>query len=115
MSGWTEEDIEKVLALAEADFQRTLIEYLEWNGWKVHAERPARTKDGWVTPIQGDKGFPDVIAVKGKRVLAIELKSEKAKYLTTAQWDWLEAFGKAGVEVYAWRPSDWENIVKCLA
>lgn len=98
---------------SEADFQRTLIEYLQWHGWKVHAERVARTKSGWVTPIQGDPGFPDIVAAKGACLIIAELKSDKG-ILTQEQYDWLEALGRAGAEVFYWKPEDWDEIVEIL-
>lgn len=53
-------------------------------------------------------GFPDVIAIKGDRLVVAELKSDKGK-VSPEQQEWLEAFARCGVEVHIWRPSDWQD------
>ena len=60
-------------------------------------------------------GFPDIIAIRGTRVLAIELKSTKGK-LTPAQIAWGQTFTATGkVEYYCWYSEDWDEMVKALA
>ncbi len=59
-------------------------------------------------------GFPDVILLRGPRLVVAELKSEKGK-TTEAQEEWLaawRAFGQA--EVHVWRPGDMEEIARVL-
>ena len=74
------------------------------------------TRDGrYITPVAADgKGFPDLLMVRGKRGVAAELKSEKGR-LTQDQEHWLLALGAAGIEVYEWRPADWDEIERVLA
>ena len=99
--------------VSERDFQNTVIELAKLNGWLVHAERHAMKKDGsWITPIQGDAGFVDLVLVRD-RVIFAELKSEKGK-VSDAQWGWIDALRMVGKEVYIWRPSDWDEIVEIL-
>lgn len=44
-------------------------------GWLVAGFRPARTKDGWRTPVLADAaGFPDLTFYKPPRVVVIEVK-----------------------------------------
>lgn len=103
-----------VIETPEAAFQDWLIELACWLGWRVHAERPARTKDGWVTPVQGDPGWPDVVLLKGSRCIVAELKSAKGR-TTIDQDDWLEAFRQVpGIETYVFRPKDAELIERIL-
>jgi hypothetical protein len=64
---------------------------------------------GWRTPLSGSPGFPDVVAVKGERVLFLELKSQNGK-LRDEQRHWLSALGAAGAEVHCWKPDDWPLI-----
>lgn len=60
------------------------------------------------------KGFPDIVACRPPRLLFIELKSEKGK-VTEAQQEWLDALKATGkVEVYLWKPSQFEEIVELL-
>ncbi len=59
-------------------------------------------------------GFPDIIAIRGTRLLAIELKSSKGT-LTPAQIAWGHTFTETGkVEYYCWYPEDWDEIVNVL-
>lgn len=94
--------------MTEAELQRNIIDAAQKLGWHIHAERPGRTADSWRTPIQGDPGFPDLILIKGRRILAWELKSEKGK-LTLEQEEWLRYFCRAGCRIGIIRPHDWLN------
>jgi hypothetical protein len=57
-------------------------------------------------------GFPDYVAIREK-VIFIELKTETGK-ITPAQIEWIKALRKAKQQVYIWRPSDFDLIVKAL-
>jgi hypothetical protein len=97
--------------LAEAPFTTTVIETAQWYGWRVHHSRPARTKDGYRTAVQGHVGLPDLVLARGAVVLLAELKTAKGKP-TADQRAWLAA---AGVHGRLWRPRDWAAIVAELA
>ena len=104
--------------LSEAEFQVQVIELLHLFGWKVAHFRKARIRvkgvETYRTPVGADgAGWPDILAVRGGHIIAAELKSEQGK-LTKEQYDWLEALGRTGIEVYIWRPSDYEAIEKLL-
>jgi len=92
------------LKITEKQFQQQIIDLAKLCGWKEYHT--------WKS-IHSPAGFPDLILVRDKDILAIEVKSERGK-VTEAQWNWLEALGKTQVEVYIWRPLDWEDIVRCL-
>lgn len=95
------------------------------NGWLVQHVRPLKSAKGWRTPIQGDKGGPDLLMARNGRVLLVELKSQKAG-LETDQRAWLEAIvgppREPGLTAmvssrlcyYVWRPLDWPRIVEVL-
>ena len=51
-------------------------------------------------------GWPDILAVKGGRMIAAELKSAKGR-LTMDQNLWLHDLQRTGAEVFVWRPCDW--------
>jgi hypothetical protein len=54
-------------------------------------------------------GFPDILAARGERLLALELKSATGK-LTEAQEQWLYVLGGVpGVECFVFRPDDWHS------
>ncbi|KKN70426.1 hypothetical protein LCGC14_0431210 [marine sediment metagenome] len=101
------------MKITERDFSSQVEDLLRLYGWRWSHFRPARTKDGWVTALSGDKGFPDYVAVKEARVLFIELKSEKGQ-LSEEQWEWLYDLRDSMVEAYVWRPSDFDKIVGIL-
>ncbi|MEJ7871739.1 MAG: VRR-NUC domain-containing protein, partial [Rubrobacteraceae bacterium] len=57
-------------------------------------------------------GYPDICAVKGERLLYIELKTEKGK-LSEPQRQWLDALAVVpGAEVYVLRPSDFDKLLE---
>jgi hypothetical protein len=101
----------------ETDFQSQVLQLAGLLRWRRAHFRPALNRRGeWQTAVQGDgAGFPDLILVRGGRVLAVELKSELGK--TTPEQDaWLAAFAQAGVVSCVWRPSDFRSglIQRCL-
>lgn len=100
--------------VSEAEFTRTVIEYARFRRWLVNHQRPARTARGWRTAIQGDAGFPDIIAVRLSRTVVAELKLPGNR-ATPAQKLWLAAFVAAGAEVFIWTPADWSTIERVLA
>lgn len=94
--------------LSEADFQQRVIDTARAAGWLCVHFRPGKTQRGrWVTPMQGDKGAPDLILAKDGRVLLAELKRSKGKP-TPEQVEWLTAAGGHG---RLWRPENWEAIL----
>ena len=96
--------------MTEAELQDAVIDCAHLFGWQVAHFRPARTQQGWRTPVAADgKGFPDLVLV-GLRVAFIELKSDKGK-ISGDQQRWLTALGEhsANVDVTVWRPCDWTS------
>jgi len=103
--------------ISESEFTRLLIAVARGLGWRTAHFRPARLKSGrWATPVQGDAtGFPDLILVRGKRLLAIELKSRSGR-LRPEQRDWLDALGLVpGVTCVVARPGDWPALMELLS
>lgn len=108
-----------VLKQSEKQFQAAVMELARMLGWRVghihDSRREVTRKDGGRLVI-GDKdaaGLPDLLMVRGDRVIAAELKSEKGKP-TREQGEWLVALRRAGVGVALWRPSDWPQIEEAL-
>ena len=64
-------------------------------------------------PVAGDgAGFPDLVLVR-ERVIFAELKSETGR-LSPEQKTWGDKLFIADCEIYNWRPSDWDKIIKIL-
>jgi hypothetical protein len=81
-------------------------------GWMCAHFKSAPTPGlrGWATPVGADgAGFPDLILVRDRRVLAAELKSQKG-LVSEKQRVWLERLQAAGVDTWVWRPSDLDLI-----
>jgi hypothetical protein len=103
-------------SMSEKELQDNVIDLAHALGYLVHAERPAMNLNHeWRTPIQGDKGFPDLVLVsrKQKSIIFAELKSEKGK-LFNEQAEWRIALmdsiipnSNYKITYYEWRPSDW--------
>ena len=95
----------------EADLLDAVLEYAELRGWLTYHARPARTRDGWRTPAQGNgaRGFPDLIMCRRDRLVIAELKSARGR-LTDSQRDWLDALAAVpDIETYTWRPDEWHD------
>lgn len=93
--------------LSEDDFKDRVIGAAKAHGWRVAHFRPARTARGWVTAMQGHKGFPDLVLARNGQLILAELKSDTGR-VDPEQRKWLAALG-----TYArlWRPDDWPTIL----
>lgn len=106
-------------AINEASLQRQVIDLAHIYRWKVAHFRGTRIqrRDGsvyYATPVQADgAGFPDLILVRGERIVAVELKSARGR-LSEDQEIWLGLLERAGCETFTWRPSQWTEIVEIL-
>lgn len=102
--------------LSESQFQGQVEQLAVMYGWAYLHIRPGLNQRGsWRTPISGalGAGWPDLVLVRGERMVFAELKSEKGK-LTAAQVTVLNALEETGHEVFCWKPSDWESLVEVL-
>ena len=100
--------------MPEADLQDAVIQLLQLKGWRLLHSRPGMTsrvdrkgKPVWVTPLQGDPGFPDLEAAHAQlhRTFHAELKAE-GRYPDRDQRLWLDVLLACGQEVYCWYPHD---------
>ncbi len=92
-------------AESEAGFQAKVIKLAKLCKWaSYHTYRSDKSVPG----------FPDLILVRGSRLVVVELKVGRNKP-TTEQAAWLELFRGVCEEVFVWYPSDWPMIEKTLA
>lgn len=103
-------DLNRLNRMSENDLQTVVIQTAQLYGWKVCHFRPAKTDKGWRTPIEGDKGFPDLVLARDGEVLMPELKSQRGR-LTIDQEEWGLHLGDA---YRLWRPGDIPEIVEEL-
>jgi hypothetical protein len=107
-------------SLPEKDFTSAVIALAKSLKWTVAHFRTARItrKDGSVyyeTPVQADgAGFPDLVMVRGGRIVWVELKSHRGK-VSEEQKVWLGRLRGATEEVYVFRPADIKRIAEVLA
>jgi hypothetical protein len=86
----------------------------ETERWLQDQVQDALTKLNWTayhtwTSLHSARGFPDVLACRPPRVLAIELKSA-AGTLSPWQEHWAALLAACpGVEYYCLRPADWHS------
>lgn len=92
------------LKISERDFQQQVVDLARLYGWMEYHT--------W-NSIHSRKGFPDLVAIRSKRLIYVELKGTTGKLSEEQRW-WLSALEAAGQEVYAWWPKDWETIVATL-
>lgn len=96
--------------LTGTDLQRQITDLAEVFGWRWMHIRPARTEQGWRTPISGPlgKGWPDLVLVNPMRgrTLAVEVKRELGDDPSPDQVYVHTMLEEAGWSVQVWRPSD---------
>jgi Holliday junction resolvase len=97
-------------AITEREWQKTVTELLTQYGWAWWHGADNRPVNGRIQNIR--PGLPDLIAVRGARVIFIELKRETGKP-TPEQVDALIKLDEAA-EAYLWRPSDFETALATL-
>lgn len=100
--------------ITEAEFTRQVLELMRLCSWRFCHFRPARTNKGWRTPVQGDNGFPDVIAVRDTTLLIPELKVGRNK-ASEDQKTWMERLNRVERVISPlWYPVNWKEIEELL-
>jgi hypothetical protein len=94
----------RISALSEREFQAEVMDIANQLGWRFY-----HTHDS----IGSQAGFPDLVMVRKKRLIFAELKTESGK-LSIQQGQWLADLEKTAAEVYLWRPSQMDEIIKVL-
>ncbi len=97
----------------EEEFKGRITGMCDWYRLQWCHFRPARTEKGWRTPLEGRKGFPDLVISGPGGCIFRELKSEKGK-VAPEQQTWIDMLTNAGEDAKVWRPSDWPEVVDTL-
>lgn len=90
--------------VTERQWQQAICELASLLGWRWYHTHDSR---------RSPEGFPDLVLVKGGRLLFFECKTEKGR-VTKAQDEWLTALGPVSDLAVVVRPSDWESVVMWL-
>jgi hypothetical protein len=100
--------------MTEAEFQAQIVQLATMLGWRhLHCRRSIGKGRQWVTATN-IVGWPDLLCWKRGQVIAVELKSDKGT-LTPEQREVLASLAEAGVAVYVWRPSDFDEAQRVLS
>jgi hypothetical protein len=107
----------------EAELLDQTVELAMHCKWAVCHFRPARTRSGWRTAIQGHIGFPDLVLARAGVVLFRELKGARGRP-SSEQRDWgrqidptwdtdaaVRLIEPLYVPFDVWRPADWVPVV----
>lgn len=100
--------------LTEAEFQLKVQRYAEIRGWKwLHIPR-SRVGKRWLTRAKGPlaKGWFDLLLIRGDRAIVAELKTRVGRM--KPEQEEVAAWCAQALEVYTWRPADWDEIASVL-
>ena len=91
--------------MSEREFQAQVIAAAEAQGWLCYHTHDSR---------RSQPGFPDLIMVRGYRMVALELKVGRNKP-SPAQLGWLAALREVWQVDALWaKPDDWDNLMELL-
>lgn len=93
------------MGMNEKEFQGLVVDIARTLGWLVYHTFDSR---------RSEPGFPDLVMVRGQRVVFAELKADRGR-LSEPQKEWLSRLTAApGVEAHLWRPGMHSIIIKML-
>jgi hypothetical protein len=97
----------------ETEWQKQVLKSAHSLGW--HSMHIGRTGKHQAVGAKGTlgTGWPDLVLVKGGRIIFAELKAQDG-VLTQEQKEVLLTLGNVG-EVFCWRPSDFGQVLDTLA
>ena len=101
--------------MTEAQFMQQIIDLAHLYSWHIAHFRPAWSSNGTrcMTAVSADgAGWPDLVLVKGKRIIFWEVKSAKGK-LSEAQWEWMARL-KEVAQAEVVQPHQWDYIQEVL-
>lgn len=85
--------------MTENALQAAVLNFARQLGWMSYHTHDSR---------RSQPGFPDLVLVRGHRVLWRELKTQTGR-LRPDQTRWITALELAGQDAAVWRPIDWFN------
>ncbi len=98
---------------AAKDFDSQILNLAHACGYRAVHFRPALTKWGYRTALQGDSGLPDWILVGHGRVIFLEAKTGKGR-LSPEQKDWFAWMKANKVEHREVRPENLQELSEWL-
>jgi hypothetical protein len=105
---------------SETEFRKTVIEAAKVLGWKVWSIQDdvyktvfVAARELGITPKLPGAGWPDLVLVRGDRLVFVELKSNTGT-VRSEQDDWLAALEETCADVFVIRPRDWDWFAPVL-
>lgn len=92
---------------SEASFRTWVCDLATVRGWRWCYFPDSRR-------LEGVSGIPDLILVRGTRLLFVELKTDVGR-VRPGQREWLADLAGTGAETHLWRPRDREAILTALS
>lgn len=90
----------------ESEYQAEIVKLARTLGYRCYHTFDSR---------KSEKGFLDLVLLKPPRLIIAEVKTEDGK-LSKEQLEWYGALCLCpGVEVYVWRPRDWNEVIRILS
>jgi hypothetical protein len=110
MAGGAPANAQFVAAVNEKALTEWVCDLAGHMGWMVSHFHDSRrqVRPGVFVGDKSSAGFPDLVMLRGSRMVVVELKAEKGR-LRPDQPKWLNGFVAAGAEVFLWRPSHWQS------
>lgn len=100
--------------ISEDEFLSQVIRLARLYGWLVMHQRPSINQRGrWMTAVQGNAGFPDLVLCGKGRTIFAELKVGRNR-TTPEQEAWLSRLRASGQWAEVWRPENWDAIEHVL-
>jgi hypothetical protein len=107
--------------MTEREFQRAVMDLAQLCGWETLHVRTSMQANRYLTATSGTmaKGWPDLVLVKGRRLIFAELKSDKGRprseqVRVMSVLNLLAPPSDPNLKVVLWRPSDWPTIEATL-
>ncbi|MBC9000464.1 VRR-NUC domain-containing protein [Micromonospora aurantiaca (nom. illeg.)] len=95
--------------MSEDELKKAVLDLCKTLHLRTAHFRPARTEQGWRTPVEGDgQGWPDLVIAGPGGALFRELKSRTGR-VEPDQKVWLSVLTAAGENAGVWRPIDLLN------
>lgn len=96
---------ENLMSMTEKEWQQLILDFARLRQWLPYHTFDSR---------KSAAGFPDLVLVRGDRLIFSELKTERGK-VSDAQQEWIDALNQVPrAEVYVWRPSHWDSVQDVL-
>lgn len=89
----------------EAGFQKAVTDLATLRGWLWYHTHDSR---------RSNPGFPDLVLIRGKRLLFVELKRSLKERLRPEQQVWKDRLGAANYVHLLWSPELWDTIQNVL-